>query len=111
MPLDEIVNRCEEAKIPFSPIARPEDLFEDPQLNAGGSLVSVRLPDGRLTKLPRLPIAIDGHRPGLRRDAPEIGEDTRAVLLELGYSGEKITALQERGVVSAADGQESSNHN
>ncbi len=111
MPLDEIVNRCEKAEIPFSPIARPEDLFEDPQLNAGGSLVSVHLPDGRLTKLPRLPIAIDGHRPGLRRDAPEIGEDTRALLLELGYSGEKITALQERGVVSAADGQESSNHN
>ena len=36
-----------------------EDLFEDPQLNAGDSLVAVHLPDGRQTKLPRLPLALD----------------------------------------------------
>lgn len=100
MPLYDIIRRSEAAEIPFSPIARPEDLFEDPQLNAGGSLVTVRLPDGRQTKLPRLPIALDGERTQLRLDAPEVGQDTRALLLELGYSDDSITALQKTEVIA-----------
>jgi crotonobetainyl-CoA:carnitine CoA-transferase CaiB-like acyl-CoA transferase len=93
--LAEIIERCEEAKIPFSPIAQPEDLFDDPQLNEGGSLVTVQLPDGRQAKLPRLPLAIDSHRPQLRSEAPELGEHSRALLLELGYHDSQINHLHE----------------
>jgi len=101
--LDEIVERSEVAQIPFSPIARPEDLFEDPQLNAGNSLVMVQLPDGRQAKLPRLPIAIDRQRPDLHSEAPDIGEHTRPLLKELGYSDESINALHEAEIVVVAD--------
>ncbi len=101
MTLTEIVSRCETAEIPFSPIARPEDLFEDPQLNTGNSLVSVLLPDGRRTKLPRLPLAINGKRAELRSEAPTIGQHTRTLLSELGYGFEAIDELNERQVIVA----------
>ena len=104
--LDEIVERSEAAQIPFSPIARPEDLFEDPQLNAGNSLVMVQLPDGRHAKLPRLPLAMDRQRPDLRSEAPEIGEHTRPLLKELGYSDKSINSLHEAEIVVVADRQE-----
>ncbi|UCG25680.1 MAG: CoA transferase, partial [Chloroflexota bacterium] len=104
MPLADITARCESAEIPFSPIARPEDLFEDPQLNAGNSLVNVRLPDGRQAKLPRLPLAVDGQRPELRLEAPDLGEHTRALLSDLGYSEADIEALHGAGIVVAPTG-------
>jgi crotonobetainyl-CoA:carnitine CoA-transferase CaiB-like acyl-CoA transferase len=99
--LTEIVDRCEKAEIPFSPIARPEDLFEDPQLNAGDSLVSVQLPDGRQTKLPRLPLALDGERAELRSEAPAIGQHSRNILLELGYGQVAIDELHESQIIVA----------
>jgi crotonobetainyl-CoA:carnitine CoA-transferase CaiB-like acyl-CoA transferase len=99
--LEEIIERCEAAKIPFSPIARPEDLFEDPQLNAGNSLVEVQLPDGRQTKLPRLPLAVDGQRPDLRLEPPKLGADTRTLLEELGFQDEAIDALHDAGLIVA----------
>jgi crotonobetainyl-CoA:carnitine CoA-transferase CaiB-like acyl-CoA transferase len=101
MKMKDIVERCETAEIPFSPIARPEDLFEDPQLNAGNSLMVVELPDGRRTKLPRLPLAIDGHRPELRQEAPRLGEHTRSLLSALGYSDPEINTLHEAGIIVA----------
>jgi crotonobetainyl-CoA:carnitine CoA-transferase CaiB-like acyl-CoA transferase len=99
--LTEIINRCEATEIPFSPIARPEDLFEDPQLNAGNSLVTVLLPDGRQAKLPRLPLAIDGKRAELRSEAPSIGQHTRTLLLELGYAPEAINELHDSQIIVA----------
>ena len=99
LPKSEIVRRCQEAGIPFSPIARPEDLFEDPQLVEGGSLAMTTLPDGRRVPLPRLPLALDGFRPDLRQDAPGIGAHTRRLLATLGYDDEEIDRLQQEGVV------------
>lgn len=101
MTLQEIVRRCEEAGIPFSPIARPEDLFEDPQLNEGDSLVTVTLPDGREASLPRLPLAMNGTRPDLRHDPPEIGQHTRGLLAGLGYGEEEIERLHRADIIVA----------
>jgi crotonobetainyl-CoA:carnitine CoA-transferase CaiB-like acyl-CoA transferase len=99
--LEEIITGCETAGIPFSPIARPEDLFEDPQLNEGNSLVTVRLEDGRQAKFPRLPMAFDGQRFDLRLEAPGLGEHTQRLLEELGYSPSQVQALHDTGIVVA----------
>ena len=40
----EVIRLCEEAEIPFAPIAHPEDLFEDPQLNQGAGLLETVFP-------------------------------------------------------------------
>ncbi len=82
MTLEEIVARCEQAEIPFSPVARPEDLFDDPQLNEGNSLVAASLADGRRVKLPRVPISLDGERFDLRSEAPRLGEHTFSLLVK-----------------------------
>ncbi len=95
----EIVNRCEKAGIPFAPIAKPEDLFEDVQLNEGGSLLPTTLPDGTETKLPKFPIDYAGADLQLRMNPPGIGEHTDEVLKRLGLSSEDIEGLRGKGVV------------
>jgi crotonobetainyl-CoA:carnitine CoA-transferase CaiB-like acyl-CoA transferase len=97
-----LMDKCEELGLPFAPIARPEDLFEDPHLNRSGGLVPVTLPNGKKTKVPGLPIEMDGARFGARLDLPKVGEHTRELLAALGYSGEEVEGLLKRRVVHAA---------
>ena len=98
----ELIARCEMAEIPFAPITRPEDLFDDPQLNVGESLVQSRLPDGTTTKLPKTPIRYGSQYPGLRNDPPQIGQDTPEILQRLNYAPEKLEELLQKGVVATA---------
>lgn len=85
--------------LPFAPITDPQYLFDDPHLNATGGLAPTELPDGRQTKVPLLPLALDGQRLGLRLDPPKLGEHTDALLQALGYSAAQVAALHADGVV------------
>ena len=49
-----------------------------------------------------MPIAIDGNRPGLTLNPPEIGEHSVAVLKSIGLSESEISDLIERGLVDTA---------
>jgi crotonobetainyl-CoA:carnitine CoA-transferase CaiB-like acyl-CoA transferase len=98
----ELMDKCEDLGLPFAPIAKPEDLFDDPHLNASGGLTPVTLANGTKTKVPALPIEMDGERFGTRLDIPRVGGHTRAVLRDLGYSNEEVEELIERRVVYAA---------
>ena len=96
--------RFEEIGLPFAPIARPEQLFEDPHLNASGGLLPIALPDGRQAKLPALPLALDGARPGLARQPPGVGDHGQEVLAEAGLSAEEIDELLACGVLRSPTG-------
>lgn len=96
----EIIRLCEEAGIPFAPIARPEDLFEDPQLNEGGSLVETSLPGGIRTKLPRIPLRVGSYEFDLRMNPPAAGEGTHEVLKSINLSDEEIEQLKREGVLA-----------
>jgi crotonobetainyl-CoA:carnitine CoA-transferase CaiB-like acyl-CoA transferase len=89
----ELMDRCEQLGLPFAPIAKPEDLFEDKHLNASGGLAPVRLNNGVKTKVPVLPLEMDGQRFGTRLDIPHVGEHTREVLASIGYSADALEAL------------------
>ena len=80
-----LMARCEALGLPFAPIARPVDLFDDPHLNASGGLVPLTLPDGRTVKLPALPLALDGERLPLRRDLPAVGQHNAEIMAEVGW--------------------------
>ena len=79
-----LMARCEQLGLPFAPIAKPADLFDDPHLNASGGLVPLTLPDGRTVRLPALPLSFDGQRLAQRYDLPAPGEHNDAVLQEIG---------------------------
>ena len=98
---DALMAKCEALGLPYAPIGKPADLIEDPHLNASGGLVPLTLPDGRAVKLPALPVAIDGERPGLRHDLRPAGADSAAIAAELGYAEAEIAALIARGVITA----------
>jgi len=89
--------RLETARIPFSPVNTPSDLFEDPQMLAHA--LAVRMPSGVMANLPPLALAIDDETPGVRMQPPAAGEHTDAVLAEAGYAPQRIASLRAAGVV------------
>jgi crotonobetainyl-CoA:carnitine CoA-transferase CaiB-like acyl-CoA transferase len=95
----DIIERCETASIPYALVAKVEDLFTDTHLNASGGLLDVTLPGDIRTKLPRLPIELSGARPGLRREAPRLGQHTGEVLAEIGIDEEEIAALERQRII------------
>ena len=86
MTRDELIAKLEGIGLPFAPITRPDELFDDPHLNAGGGLVEVNIPGGEATRLPALPLEIDGERMALRRDVPAIDADRESVLRDFGLA-------------------------
>jgi len=99
-PKADVLKRCETAELPFSPIAKPEDLFTDEQLVHGGSLLETTLPNGDVTQLPRLPFLLDGEGSGITSSPPKIGEHSREVLASVGLGVEQIEELIGKGVVA-----------
>ena len=82
----ELVNRLEAIGLPFAPISRPQDLFDDPHLTASG-LVEISVRNGKRTRLPGLPIEIDGQRMPLRHDVPQPGADAAEILRQIRSRG------------------------
>ena len=113
---DELMARCEALGLPFSPINRPGDLFDDPHLLASGGLLPTDLTRAReddafhpaavAAGLPALPISLFDGRPGLTRQPPRVGEHGRAVAREAGLSEAEITTLLAAGVLVAPDTRE-----
>jgi len=101
MTKQQVLDKCEELGLPYAPIAKPEDLFDDPHLKASGGLADLTLLNGVRTRVPALPIEMDGKRFGTRLDLPQVGAHTREVLAGLGYTGAEIGRLIDQGVVRA----------
>jgi len=99
MTKSSIMQKAEAAGIPYAPVARPEDMFEDPHLNQSGGLMEVGLPNGRKTKLPKIPLRMDGCDFRLRSDPPAPGEGGDQILLSLGIDRNRIDELKKQGVV------------
>jgi crotonobetainyl-CoA:carnitine CoA-transferase CaiB-like acyl-CoA transferase len=91
---------CASCRIPFAEVRRPEDLFQDPHLQATGGLLPVTLPNGTRVGLPRLPIAMDGLA-HTASSPPAIGQETRAIMKDLRYTDADIDRLLARQVVTA----------
>lgn len=100
----EITTIFEENGLPFAPITRPEQLFEDPHLIATGGLAPITLTDGPKagtpTSTPLMPLMMNGKRLGIRLNPPKSGEQTQEILKELGYSDDDIRKLSSDGAIA-----------
>jgi crotonobetainyl-CoA:carnitine CoA-transferase CaiB-like acyl-CoA transferase len=100
----ELAALMERAGLPFAPIRRPEDLYDDEHLLATGGLADIRLPDGPragdTVKTTLFPLMLDGDRLGVRLDPPRRGEHTAELLGSLGLGDREIEALRARNAVA-----------
>jgi crotonobetainyl-CoA:carnitine CoA-transferase CaiB-like acyl-CoA transferase len=103
----EIAERFEAHGLPYAPITKPHELFDDPHLVATGGLAPITIPAdanqlGRRieTSAPLLPLAIDGERLPIRSNPPSIGEHASEVLASLGYTANDIAQLREDGTIA-----------
>ncbi len=94
----EVIARLDGTGLPFAPIGKPEDMFDDPHLAHGG-LEDVTLDNGTNVRLPTIPLEMDGKRIGAPQTLPKPGRDARSVLARLGYEAERIDALIASGAV------------
>ncbi|MFM7342367.1 MAG: CoA transferase, partial [Betaproteobacteria bacterium] len=98
--VDEALAALEQAQVPSGKIYTVADIAADPHYAARGMLQSVRLDDGSDLSLPgfvpKLSLTPGGHR----RNAPRLGQDSDAVLAEIGLTPQQIAALRERGIVA-----------
>jgi crotonobetainyl-CoA:carnitine CoA-transferase CaiB-like acyl-CoA transferase len=103
---DDLADLFERVGLPYAPIRRPEDLFDDPHLNATGGLADIRLPDGeragQSVRTTLFPITLQGQRLGVRLDPPRISEHMRESLRSVGYSDDAIDHLVAQGAVAAS---------
>jgi crotonobetainyl-CoA:carnitine CoA-transferase CaiB-like acyl-CoA transferase len=97
----DLEKKLESIGLPYAPINKPWDLFDDPHLNASGGLVEMRVAPGKSIRVPTLPLELDGERLGKRNDPPTVSENVRELLAGLGYPDDRIEALIARGIVSA----------
>ncbi|ONH22990.1 CoA transferase [Pseudofrankia asymbiotica] len=82
----------------WAPVQTPREVHDDPQVLANGYVADVEMGAGFGLPMVTAPVQFDG-RPGQPTRAPEHGEHTEAVLLELGLTWREITELKERGAV------------
>jgi crotonobetainyl-CoA:carnitine CoA-transferase CaiB-like acyl-CoA transferase len=83
---------------PWAPVQSVEELPDDPQVVANDYISNVVIDGQPAYRLPAVPVQLDGCGPPLRR-APELGEHTEEVLLELGYDWDQIAELQQAEVI------------
>jgi formyl-CoA transferase len=98
--VDEVLAALEKAEVPSGKIYTIADIASDPHYAARGMLQSVRMNDGSALAVPgfvpKLSLTPGGHQ----RNAPALGQDTDAVLREVGLSEAQISELRQRGVVA-----------
>ena len=100
----ELAALFEKVGLPFAPIRKPEDLYQDPHLIATGGLADIRLPDGaragETVKTTLVPFTMDGQRLPVRLHPPTLGEHTRELLSAIGVDEPELNRLLAAGVVA-----------
>jgi formyl-CoA transferase len=97
--VDEVLAALDGAAVPAGRIFTIADIAADPHYQARGMLQQIRLDDGSALTVPGIVPKLSATPGGHRRNAPALGQDSDAVLREIGLSEQQIRALKDRGIV------------
>ena len=97
--VDEVLAILDEASVPAGKIYTVADIAADPHYAARGMLAQITMDDGSLLTVPGIVPKLSLTPGSHRRNAPTLGQDTRAVLREVGLSEAQISELSARGVI------------
>ncbi len=98
--VDEVLSALSEVSVPAGRIYTIADIAADPHYQARGMLMPVQMDDGSLLTVPGIVPKLSLTPGSHRRNAPSLGQDTDAVLQELGLTPEQIQGLREKGIVA-----------
>ena len=99
--VEDVLRALEDAEVPSGRIYTVADIAADPHYRARGMLHEVTMDDGSTLTVPGIVPKLSATPGGHRRNAPDIGQDTDAVLREMGLKPDQIQALKDRGIVQA----------
>jgi formyl-CoA transferase len=98
--VDQVLAVLGEAKVPAGKVYTAKDVAEDPHYRARDMILTQQTRDGYEVEVPGIVPKLMGTPGAIRSSAPGLGEDTDAVLREIGLSEAQIAALRERKVVA-----------
>jgi len=101
--VDEVLAALDKVSVPAGRIYTVADIAADPHYKARGMLDEVRMDDGSVLAVPGIVPKLSRTPGGHRGNAPQIGQDTDAVLREMGLSDEQIQSLKDKGIVAGKD--------
>ena len=85
----------------FDTIGQKLNSIDNSQMDKAAKMVYETHQAGKKTKLPALPLEMNGQRFGITRDVPQAGQHTREILRQAGHSDEQVEALIKTGIVMA----------
>lgn len=83
----------------WAPMNTVAEVIEDPVAKAAGAFVEIPGPDGTPVRQVATPADFYGTPVKPTTWAPELGQDTEAILLEIGYDWDRISSLKELGAI------------
>ncbi len=96
----EVLAILGEAKVPAGKVYTAKDIDEDPHYRARDMILQQTTRDGHVIDVPGVVPKLLGTPGTVRSSAPRLGDDTDAVLEELGFSTQDIAALRGRKVIA-----------
>lgn len=100
---EEWLRIFEEADLPVGPMNSIDDIVDDPHLAAIGFFREVKHPTEGVILDMATPTEWSESPPEVRYQAPNLGEHTRDILIEAGYTADEIQALADRGAIGLPD--------
>jgi formyl-CoA transferase len=95
----EVLDALSQARVPAGKVYTARDIAEDPHYRARDMILRQATRDGYEVEVPGIVPKLMGTPGGIRSAAPHLGEDTDAVLREVGLGAEQIETLRARGIV------------
>jgi formyl-CoA transferase len=96
----QVLESLNAVRVPAGKVYSAKDIAEDPHYRARDMILQQHTRDGHDLEVPGIVPKLMGTPGTVRTSAPKLGDDTDAVLRELGFSAEDIAALRSRKVVA-----------